>query len=187
LNGPVSKPDEEVMKREILQLESIQPDTFVSTAALECMTEMQLGQMALTQAITEAVRGFGRHVIADHGKTLAEVTAIAARKGIPVPTSLDDYHDRVVRQMREKGESDFDSAFAAYMVDAYTKSVLLYKRGQRIKNPDISALASRALIRLEARKRMTNSLLENIAPQDWPVLVSDRTEYSQGQPHESRN
>jgi putative membrane protein len=168
------------MKREIIQLESIQPDTFVATATLECMTEMQLGQLALSQGITEAVRGFARHVIADHGKTLADVAAIAARKGIPVPGSLDEAHDRVVQQMREKGEADFDSAYAAYMIDGYPKSVLLYKRGQRIKNPDISALASRALIRLEARKRMTNSMLENIAPQDWPVLVNERTEYNQG-------
>jgi putative membrane protein len=185
--GPVSKSDEVVMKREIIQLESIQPDTFIATAALECMTEMQLGQMALTQGGTEAVRGFARHVIADHGKTLADVAAIAARKGIPVPTSLDDQHDRVVRQLREKGESDFDSAYAAYMVDGYQKSVILYKRGQRIKNPDISALASRALIRIEARKRMTNSLLENIAPQDWPVLIGERAEFTQGLPHETRN
>jgi putative membrane protein len=170
------------MKREIVQLESIQPDTFVASAALQCMTEMQLGQMALSQGVTEAVRGFGRHVIAEHGKTLSDVASIAARKGIPVPASLDAAHDRVVQQMREKGESDFDSAYAAYMVEGYQKSLLLYKRGQRIKNPDISALASRALIKLEARKRLTNSLLENIAPQDWPVLVSERSEYNQGPP-----
>jgi hypothetical protein len=73
------------------------------------------------------------------------------------------------------------------MVDGYQKSVILYKRGQRIKNPDISALASRALIRVEARKRMTNSLLENIAPQDWPVLIGERAEFMQGHPHETRN
>lgn len=175
------------MKREVIQLESIQPDTFIATAALACITEMQMGQMALTQAVSEALRGYGRHVIADHGKTLADIVAIAARKGIAVPTSLDEHHDRLVRDMRQKSESDFDSVYAAYMVEGYQKSLLLYKRGQRIKNPDISALASRALVRLEARKRLTNSLLENIAPQDWPVLVSERAEYAQGQPHESRN
>lgn len=175
------------MKREFIQLESIQPDTFVATAALDCMTEMQMGQMALTQAVSEAVREYGRHVIADHGNTLADIAAIAARKGIPVPTSLDEHHDRLVRHMREKSESDFDSAYAGYMADGYQKSLLLYKRGQRIKNPDISALASRGLIRLESRKGLTNSLLENIAPQDWPVLLNDRTECSEGQSHESRN
>ncbi|MDP9091059.1 MAG: DUF4142 domain-containing protein [Pseudomonadota bacterium] len=175
------------MKREVIQLETIQPDTFIASAALNCITEMQMGQMALTQAVSEAVRGYGRHVIADDGKTLADIAAIAARKGLSVPTSLDEHHDCLVRHMRGKSESDFDSAYAAYMLDGYQKSLLLYRRGQRIKNPDISALASRALTRLEARKRLTNSLLENIAPQDWPVLVSERTEYSQGQPHESRN
>ncbi len=171
------------MKREFIQLESIQPDTFVATAALECMAELQMGQMALKQAVSETVRGYGRHVIADHGATLADITAIAARKGIPVPSSLDEYHDRLVRDMREKSESDFDSAYAAYMVDGYQKSLLLYKRGQRIKNPDISALASRGLVKLEARKRLTNSLLESISPQDWPVRVSERSDYSQGQSH----
>ena len=174
------------MKREFIQLESIQPDTFIATAALDCMTEMQMAQMALSQAVSESVRGYGRHVIAEHGKTLADIAVIAGRKGLSVPASLDEHHDRLVRHMREKSESNFDSAYAAYMVEGYQKSLLLYKRGQRIKNPDISALASRGLTRLEARKRLTNSLLENIAPQDWPIPVSERNDH-QTQGHDSRS
>jgi hypothetical protein len=60
------------------------------------------------------------------------------------------------------------------MVDAYQKAAILYRRGQRIKNPDISAMASRALIVLEARKQMINSLFESIAPQDWALMANAR-------------
>jgi hypothetical protein len=42
-------------------------------------------------------------------------------------------------------------------------------RGQRIKDPEISALASRTLSILEARLRRTNSLLESITSEPQSV------------------
>jgi predicted outer membrane protein len=87
---------------------------------------------------------------------------------------LDEEHRRAVEQMNEKSPGDFDSAYALSMVDAYQKAAILYRRGQRIKNPDISAMASRALIVLEARKQMINLLFESIAPQDWALMANAR-------------
>ncbi|GEM_PF-2394319 len=162
------------MKLEKIPLESILPDTFITMASLECMTAIQLGHLAVARAGTDEVRQFAAQMIADCGKTLADITAIATRKGLAVPQDLDEDHRRLVRQMGEKAAADFDSAYAVSMVEGYQKANLLYRRGQRIKNPDISALSSRALIVLETRKRMVDSLLERIAPQDWSVLASAR-------------
>jgi putative membrane protein len=162
------------MKRETIPLESILPGTFVTVASLACRTAIQLGHLAVMRAGTEAVRQFAEQMIADCGKTLADIAHIAARKGLAVPDDLDEEHRRVVERMNEKSADDFDSAYALSMVDAYQKAAILYRRGQRIKNPDISAMASRALIVLEARKQMINSLFESIAPQDWALMANAR-------------
>jgi len=164
------------MKRENIPLESILPGTFVTMASLACRTAMQLGHLAVMRAGTEAVRQFAEQIIVDSGKTLADIAHIAARKGLAVPDDLDEEHRRVVAQMNEKSAGDFDSAYALSIVDAYQKAAILYRRGQRIKNPDISAMASRALIVLEARKQMVNSLFESIAPRDWALMANTRTD-----------
>ncbi|MDP9008091.1 MAG: DUF4142 domain-containing protein [Pseudomonadota bacterium] len=138
------------------------------------MGAIQLGHLAVTRAGTDAVRQFAGKMIEDCGKTLSDIANIASRKGLAVPDDLDEEHQRLVQQMGEKGAHEFDSAYAVSMVDRYQKASVLYRRGQRIKNPDISALASRALIVLEARKQMINLLFESIAPQDWAVLANSR-------------
>jgi hypothetical protein len=51
------------------------------------------------------------------------------------------------------------------MIDGHQRAITLFMRGQRIKDPEISALASRTLSILEARLRRTNSLLESITTQ----------------------
>ena len=162
------------MKRESIPLESILPGTFLTMASFACMSAIHLGHLAVARAGTDAVRQFAAQMIADSGNTLSDIANIASRKGLAVPDTLDEEHQRLVRQMSEKAAGDFDSAYAVTMVDGYQKATLLYRRGQRIKNPDISALASRALIVLEARKQLLHSLFESIAPQDWAMLANAR-------------
>jgi putative membrane protein len=82
---------------------------------------------------------------------------------LPVPNSLDEEHQQFVERMREKSGRDFDLAYTSRIIEDHQRATTLFKRGQRIKNPEISALASRTLSVLEARHRRTNSLLESIA------------------------
>lgn len=145
-------------------LESIQPDAFIAHASIECMTELQLGQLAASQSQVEPVRQFAHQLVQEYEKASSDIARIAARRKLPVPESLDEAHAREVEMLREKNGSEFDSAYAMRILDNYQKATLLFKRGQRIKDPEISALASRALSMLEARMRKTTSLLENLAP-----------------------
>jgi putative membrane protein len=58
---------------------------FAMKAADASMAEVQLGQLALTQAGSEEVKRFARRMIDDHGKTNAELTQLAQNKGITLP------------------------------------------------------------------------------------------------------
>jgi putative membrane protein len=150
------------MKRQIIDLENIQPDNFIASASYECMTEVQLGLLAVEQGDAEPVRSFAHHLILDYDKTSSDIARIATRKKLRVPDSLDEEHQNIVEQLKEKSGRDFDSAYTSRMVDGQQRAITLFKRGQRIKDPEISALASRALTMLEARVQRTTSLLESI-------------------------
>jgi putative membrane protein len=146
------------------ELEIIQPDAFIAHASIECMTELQLGQLAASQSEVEPVRQFAHQLVQDYEKASSDIARIAARRKLPVPEALDEEHAREVELLREKNGREFDSAYTMRILDNYQKTILLFKRGQRIKDPEISALASRALSMLETRMRKTTSLLENLQP-----------------------
>lgn len=141
-------------------LESIQPDQFIATAHVECLTEVQLGHIAATQAGDALIREIALRAVEDCEKASLDIVRIAARRKLPVPEFLDDEHRRVVEEMREKSGSEFDAAYATRIRNNQPKAIMLFQRGQRIKDPEISALASRALSMIESWARKTSLLFE---------------------------
>ncbi len=152
------------MRRQDTVLEKIEPEAFIASASLECMTEVQLGRLAMDRGDTESLRHFAHAMIDVYEKATADIAKVAARKSLPVPNSLDAEHQQFVERMREKSGRDFDLAYTGRMIDSHQQAITLFKRGQRIKDPELSALASRTLSTLEARLRRTNSFLQSIAP-----------------------
>ncbi|MEO7206284.1 MAG: DUF4142 domain-containing protein [Steroidobacteraceae bacterium] len=150
------------MRRQDIVLETIAPEKFIASAGLECMTEMQLGRLALERGQTESLRHFAHAMLEVYEKATADIARVAARRALPVPNSLDEEHQQLVERMREKNGRDFDLAYTGRMIDNHEHAITLFKRGQRIKDPEISALASRSLSALEARLRQTNSLVQGI-------------------------
>ncbi len=151
------------MRRQDPVPESIAPETFIASAALESMTDVQLGRLAMDRGGAESLRHFAHAMIDVYEKGTADIAKIAARRGLPIPESLDPEHQQLVEWMREKSGPDFDLAYTARIIDRHENATTLFKRGQRIKDPEISALASRTLSMLEARHRKTNSIRESIA------------------------
>lgn len=148
------------MPRTKLMLEIIQPDQFIANAHVECLTQVQLGHMAATQAGDAVIRELALRAIEDYEKASMDIVRVAARRKLPVPESLDDEHRRVVDELREKSGRDFDAAYTSKIKDSQPKAIMLFQRGQRIKDPEISALASRGLSMIESWARRTSSLLE---------------------------
>jgi putative membrane protein len=87
---------------------------------------------------------------------------IATRKNLLLPTSLDQDHDSIVQHMGAKMGTDFDSAYIDRIALNHRPAIKLFKRGQTIKIPEISAFASRALATVEARIKLSRQLAGSI-------------------------
>jgi putative membrane protein len=140
------------MKRHRPNIEPIQPDAFIASATMTCMTDVQLAQLALAQETSDSVRNFATRLVEDCERTLLEIARIATRKNLPVPRTLDQEHENILQQMREKKGPDFHSVYMEGIALHQRHAINLYKRGQTIKIPEISALASRMLAMAEARR-----------------------------------
>src|SRR6478735_8630723 len=71
---------------------------FVVTAANDGMYEVQVAQLAKTNASSPKVKELAEHMITDHSKANEELKKIAAKKNISIPAKLS-----------EKRQKDFDN------------------------------------------------------------------------------
>jgi putative membrane protein len=140
------------MKRHRPTIEPIQPDAFIASATMTCMTDAQLAQLALAHETSDTVRNFATRLVQDCESTLLEIARIATRKNLPVPRALDQEHENILQRVRGKQGPDFHSVYMEGIALHQRHAINLYKRGQTIKIPEISALASRMLAMTEARR-----------------------------------
>jgi putative membrane protein len=142
--------------------EPIEPQVFIAAASMESMSDAQLARLALVRATTESIRAVAMHFIDDCNVILLDIARIATRKNLTLPTSLDQDHDIIAQQMGAKMGADFDSAYIDRIALNHRHAIKLFKRGQTIKIPEISAFASRALAKIEARIKLSRQLAGSI-------------------------
>jgi putative membrane protein len=143
-------------------LEPIEPHDFIASAMMEFMTDMQSAELALVRGTTDSVRAIAMHLIDDCNRVLSDIARVATRKNLPLPKSLDPDHEAIVQHMREKTGADFDAAYLERIALHHRHAMKLFKRGQAIKIPDISAFASRVLAMFEARIKLSRQLSGSI-------------------------
>jgi putative membrane protein len=125
---------------------------------MEFMGDVQLAQLALIRGTTDSVRAMATYLIDDCNRVLLDIARIATRKNLALPKSLDQEHEIILQYMREKAGADFDSEYMERVALHHCHALKLFKRGQGIKIPEISALASRVLAMIEARVKLSRQL-----------------------------
>lgn len=148
-----------LLKRSRPIIEPIEPHAFIANIMMEFMSDVQLAQLALIRGTTNSVRAIATHLIDDCNRVLLDISRIATRKNLPLPKSLDQEHENTLQHMREKTGADFDSAFMERIVLRH-HAIKLFNRGQAIKVPEISALASRLLAIIAVRDKLCRQLSE---------------------------
>ena len=158
-------------------IEPIEPHAFITAAMMEFMFDVQLAQLALVRGTTDSVR-VATHLIDDSNRVLLDIARIATRKNLPLPKSLDQDHEIRLQRMRDTTSVDFDSAYLESIALRHRHAIKLFSRGQTIKIPEISALASRVLAMIEARIKLSRQMSGSIdSPPDggglYKPIVSD--------------
>lgn len=102
----------------------LQSDTaFVRSASQGGLAEVELGQLARTNASSERVKEFGQRMFADHSKGGEELSKIATQKGITVPATLDAKAHATKDRLSNLTGVDFDRAYVRAMVKDHRADV----------------------------------------------------------------
>jgi putative membrane protein len=116
---------------------------FVQHVAADGKMEVQLGQLAQTNAGASEIKVHGLHMVDDHGKVNDELTNLANKKNISITASSDDKMKRKYDKLAALQGNEFDRKYARCMVHGHKKAICLFKKeAKKGKDPELKAWAN---------------------------------------------
>ena len=134
------------------------PSVFVKKAALDGMTEVEAGKVALSKSQDPAIREFAQRMVKDHGKANSELESLAATKGVTAPTQLDAEHKQMLDGLKAKSGKEFDRAYAEHMNMDHSKAIALFESAAGSSDPDFAQFAKKTLPTLKEHKALASKL-----------------------------
>ena len=147
------KPSAEVMKSD---------NIFFKKITVANMTEIDSSKIALDQSQDVALKNFAQQMISDHTDAESKVAALAAEKGVELPTKIDDDHQKMIDNLKAKSGTDFNKAYIDLQVAAHKEAIDF--DNDEVNNgsdPDVRKLASHLQNTLNMHLRMAEDLQSN--------------------------
>ena len=105
-------------------------------------------------------------LVTDHTGDYQQLTALAAKDGLTVPTALDAAHNKMIAPFEKLNGAAFDSRYAHTMVAGHTEAIGVYtKESNNAQNADVKAYASATLPTLNKHLDGAKSLEKKPAAQ----------------------
>jgi len=91
------------------------------------LAEVKLSKLAMEKGQSMQVKQFARKMVEDHNKADTELKQIAEKKGMTLPTQLDDKHQKAYDRLTRLEGPDFDREYMKAMTDDHDDTVKLFK------------------------------------------------------------
>jgi len=100
---------------------------FISAMTFAGMTEIQLGNLAITRASHPDVKAFGQLMVKDHSMANTELRSIALQLNVTQPTELDQKHREIFDRLSNVGPLEFDREYAKAMIEGHQEVAKLLR------------------------------------------------------------
>ena len=146
----------------------IEKDTDFAVAAADGgMLEVQLGTLAATNASSPEVKKFAQMMVDDHTKAYDELKALASQKGISLPASLSDKHQKKYDDLAEEKGAEFDKEYMKFMVEDHEDDVDAFEKEANDGNDaDIKNWASGKVATLRHHLEMAKTTRDLVKDKD---------------------
>ena len=138
-------------------------NTFITKAAEGGMAEVELGKLATSHASNDRVKQFGQKMVDDHSKANNELSQIASKKGVTVPTSLAAKDQATVDKLSKLNGAEFDKAYMDDMVKDHRTDVSEFqKEANSGTDPDVKAFAAKTVPTLQQHLQMAETTYNEV-------------------------
>jgi putative membrane protein len=108
---------------------------FLTDAMKGDNSEVKLGQLAVDQGGSDAVKKFGQMLATDHGKHAADLASLAAGMGVTKTDAATAEADSAYAMLKALKGDAFDAAFKKHMVADHQKDIAKYEAEAKSKDP----------------------------------------------------
>jgi putative membrane protein len=137
--------------------------SFLKDAAAGGIAEVKFGELAEQNAASERVRNFGKQMVKDHTKMGDEVRSLASTKSVDLPTDMGVKEKVSYKLLSSKKGSDFDRQYVEAMVKDHQNDIAEFEKESTAgKDPDVKALAAKALPTLRKHLQMAEDVAREI-------------------------
>lgn len=141
----------------------------VLTATNDGRLEEEAAKLAESRARTEPVRQLARMMADHHERANEELAALAERKHVKLPESLDDEAQDKLEGLRDELGRDFDEEYLDLMIDEHQRVIRQLEReaARKGKDLDIQQWAARTLPTLRShldQARRTEDSIDEAPP-----------------------
>ena len=132
---------------------------FIDKALADGRTEVELGKLAEQNGSSDAVKQFGKRMVADHSKAGDELQAIASKLGYTPSNKAMQAHQGDVKKFSKMKADKFDREYSKHMVKDHEKAVNLFKKeAQDGQAQEVWQFATKTLPTLEEHLRMARDM-----------------------------
>lgn len=131
---------------------------FMQKAAAGGLYEVSAGNLAQTKGQSEGVKSFGAMLVKDHSAANEELKALAASKGVTLPSTLPAAKQK--RLDKISADKNFDKEFVKEVgLDDHKQDIKLFeKAGKDADDADVKAFATKTLPTLKAHREHAEGL-----------------------------
>jgi putative membrane protein len=124
------------------------------------LAEIESARLALSKTVDVEVKNFAQHMLDDHSMALNELSTLAARKHVELPSVPDEKHRKLGERMKALSPIEFNSQYAAKsgVEDHRATLKLLDKVISSAKDEDLKALAEKMKPKVQAHLKMALDL-----------------------------
>ncbi|SDM34321.1 putative membrane protein [Catalinimonas alkaloidigena] len=139
---------------------------FMVEAANGGLMEVELGRIAAEKATNPQVKEFGQMMVDNHSKANDKLKTLASQKGITLPTSVGEEHQKEINRLTELSGEEFDREYVKLMVKDHKADIDEFQEAtDEVEDPDVKAFASQTLPTLQRHLQRAEQIEDSIENQ----------------------
>ena len=137
---------------------------FMKNAAEAGLAEVEASKLAASKATNTQVKSFAQQMVDDHSKANDELKALAASKGVTLPTEPSMAQKAKLKLLQGADGANFDKRYAeSFGVKAHEDTVSLFqKESQKAKDAEVKAWAEKTLPTLQHHLEMAKDMDKSV-------------------------
>lgn len=136
---------------------------FTDYAVKDGLLDVALAKQAVAKTTNTEVKNFANQMIQAHTKTNQQLTQLAQKNGLQVPSTMGTSNEQVLKKFSGMSGADFDRAYINYEVKDHKKDVEKYSdEAKNGTKPDLKNFASQTVPELKQHLTMAQNVDQKI-------------------------